>query len=592
MSASPIISIPGFRNPVSDVEILPHGDPTLPAGPDLLEMANESLGYLARNPLPEHGYQCRFSFFLLNCPPFIDQGRTREWLDPIAIGDTESRNDIAFNQMREICGSVSGIEPQRRVHERLVGYLREGEGAMGDDTCWVVPYCGSPDHDGTYSMAWTTGKLLYSEVDLFRQTGDPSHIERARRIFHGIRRMASWDTGRAFYPGGWRPWREDRYARGYEGHYPHVIGPVLHYWQTTGEPEALEFALAMAEGIVSDLQPLHHHQPDGSLRGHNHVQMHSVRMMAELGAVTRNWRYLDWAKKAYEYYAANQLDTGWLPEILDLADHNNHSETCLTADMMEIEVWLATAGWPNYWDRVDRTVRNYLVPAQFHLTTGFESLWRDVNGDKSPAEIEQGLHILRQVEGGFLSGLTPNDRVFAVPDGLSHAGMVEYGNTRLVLDMMGCCPPEGMRMLYLAWKNIVVRTDAGVMVNLAFDHQSDVASIVSDMPAKGRIQVTVHAADTYWIRPPAWSPRIEVKAFRNGEQEEVTWGGPAHQYIRLADVHPDEELEVTWPLVRFRQRATARFYDRSKEEIFVYQWTGSIATDVEPGGRWLPLYTR
>ena len=275
-------SVPGFRGPVSDLEVLPDGDPTLPAGPDLLAMADEALGYLARNPLPEHGYQCRFSFFLLNCPPFIDQGRTRELLDPIAIGDTESRNDIAFNQMREMCGSNLGLEPQHRVHERLVGYLRNGKGAMGDDTCWVVPYCGSSDHDGTYSLSWTTGKLLYSEVDLFRQTGDPSHLELARRIFHGIRRMASWDTGRAFYPRGWQPWREDRYARGYEGHYPHVIGPVLHYWRTTGDPEALEFVLAMAEGMVADLQPVHHHQPDGSVRGHNHVQMHSVRMMAEL----------------------------------------------------------------------------------------------------------------------------------------------------------------------------------------------------------------------------------------------------------------------------------------------------------------------
>ena len=127
------------------------------------------------------------------------------------------------------------------------------------------------------------------------------------------------------------------------------------------------------------------------------------------------------------------LTRGWLPETAGQPDHNNHTEMCLVGDMIEIEVWLAQSGWPSYWDRVDRTIRNIIVPGQFTLTPTMEAMWREVNKGKSPAETDRCIQLLKDVEGGFLSGLTPNDRIFAVNPKGSHAGAVVYRGRRLFL---------------------------------------------------------------------------------------------------------------------------------------------------------------
>ncbi|MCL4545804.1 MAG: hypothetical protein M1118_14650, partial [Chloroflexi bacterium] len=335
----------------------------------------------------------------------------------------------------------------------------------------------------------------------------------------------------------------------------------------------------------------HRHQPDGHVDGHNHVQMHAIRGVAQLGAVTRHWRALDWAKIAYAYFHATSFDTGWLPEIVGCPDHCNHSETCLTADMLEVEVWLARAGRPRYWDRVDRTIRNSIVPAQFALTPAIEAFWRAVNHDRSPAELTEGLHTLHELEGGFLSALTPNDRVFAVPPGGQHFGAVGYRDRQLVLDMMGCCPPEGMRALYLAWANTVQPSVQGVLVNLAFDHDGPHATVRTEMPRLGRLQVTPKVAANFLLRPPSWTPRAQVQAWRNGRAVEATWGGPAHDYLVFAAARPGELLELSWPLVAFTQHVTYRPAYATQDDHYVYRWAGSTVVAVDPPGDWLPLFS-
>lgn len=580
--------IPGYRGDIDDVRLLPSGEGSLPAGPQFRTMAEHALGYLTRNPVPAREYQSRFSFFLLNCPPFLPQSAASPTLlDPIAVGDTESRNDIAFNQMREMTGSSLGLEAQEAVHRRLVGYLR------ADNLCWAVPFCMSPDCDGPWAMIWTTAKLLQSEAALYRTTRDAEHRERARRIAGGLRGVASWETGRAFFPGGVAPIRAGAVARGYEGHYPTVIGPLLDYGTVCADPSALTLAEAIAEGWLSDLQPGHRHKPDGRVEGHDHMLMHAIRGVAQLGAMTANWRALDWAKAVYDHFHANSFDTGWLPEIVCIpgnTDHSNHSETCLVADMLEVEVWLALAGRPRYWDRVDRTIRNYVVPAQFSLTPAVEAFWCAVNRHRSPAEIEGGLRMLRELEGGFLSALTPNDRVFAVHPGGSHFGAVGFDERQLVLDMMGCCPPEGMRALYLAWANTVQMSAQGVLVNLALDHEGPHATVRTEMPRGGRLQATPKVDADFLLRPPSWTPRGQVQAWRNGREVAPLWGGPAYDYLRFLGARPGELLEITWPLVEFTQRVSYRPAYAEQADPYVYRWVGSTVVAVEPRGRWLPLW--
>jgi len=608
-------TIPGYRGEISQVRLVPESEASLPTGPDLTDMARRALGYLCRNPDPQHHHDARFTFLPHRCPPFAPEVTagllTGEWqsryeraphVDPVAIGDTESRNDIACNLMREMAGFEDGREVQEIVHRRLVGYVRSGDGRLGDDLCWTPPYSLFADvEDVPHAMVWTTAMLLHSEADLYRLTGDDAHRRLARRLFDGLRRVAEGDTGRAFFPHGVAPFRDGVAVPGaFPGHYPNAVAPLVQYWQSCGDAESLAFAGAMAEGFVADLQPGHLHKEDGHVHGHSHLQMHAIRGVAQLGALTRDWHLLDWASRAYGFCYEASLDTGWIPEHHWDADHRSHSETCLVADLLETEVWLARAGQPDLWDRVDRTVRNYLVPAQFAVTPSFEAFWRALNSGRSATELAAGLAQLHQLEGGFLGGMTPNDWVADAPADRPHHGMVPFEDRQVMVEMPGCCPPSAMRALHLAWANTLTASPEGIMVNLAFDRDAPEAEVTSGLPQCGRLGVVAKVNSDFWLRPPSWAPRSQVRAWRGGREIDPCWGGPALAYVSFPAAGPGEELTLGWPLVQFAQRLTQRFMEDSEQEhgrfvqgdTYTFHWAGSTVTAIEPEGRWLPWCPR
>jgi hypothetical protein len=271
---------------------------------------------------------------------------------------------------------------------------------------------------------------------------------------------------------------------------------------------------------------------------------------------------------------------------------------CHVADLLETEVCFAQAGRPELWDRVERTVRNQLVPAQFDVTPDMERLWREINSDRSGEDLEAGLAGLRELEGGFLASFSPNDRLLASIPGATHHGAREFQGRMVWMDMAGCCAPSGMRALHAAWSNTVRRTPLGVTVNLALDHDGPVALVRSEVPRRGRLEVEPRVASDFLLRPPSWAPRSEVKAQRNGRPAETRWGGPAYAFVIFPAARPGEILALEWPLLRFKQRITQRYMENSEDEIgifregntYTYHWTGNFAAAVEPRGGWLPLY--
>jgi len=289
-------------------------------------MANLGLHYLANNPLPERDYQTRFSLYLLNQPilvPIVPP--TKDLVDPVTLGDTESRMDTAYILMREMTGSTAGQAAQDGVRRRIMRYLRD------DGLCWL---------NTEYASSWTTGILLYSLAHQYRLTRDESVHNLGSKVLAGLKIMATWDTGRAFYARGAQAWSPEGTVPDYfPGHYPFVVEPVLTWYEATGDEEAFDFGLAMAEGMVRDLQPHQLHRSDGFVGGHSHLQMHAVSGVAHLGALTRDPRHIEWARKAYELIRVRGVETGWVPEQNDLGFnkeylyHTLHCETCLVCDM-------------------------------------------------------------------------------------------------------------------------------------------------------------------------------------------------------------------------------------------------------------------
>jgi len=260
------------------------------------------------------------------------------------------------------------------------------------------------------------------------------------------------------------------------------------------------------------------------------------------------------------------------------------SETCATSDMISVASWIAQAGFPEYWDHVERALRNYLRPQQFFVTPEYEALYRKLNADKSENEIEAGLTRMRQLQGAVLGGPGPNDWINWVA---SAKQCGPYATPYGCMSMFGCCAPEGMRALYTVWSGIVNQKPGEIYVNMTLNRTSSVADVVSGLPDQGRVDVTAHKRGAYYVRPPAWAPRESIRIARGGVEAKTEWAGDGLAYLRFANVKPGETLTVSYPLVNFRQ--TWGNWPSRPDLKLTISWQGNSVTDMQPRGKGLPI---
>ncbi len=555
----------GFRGEISRLEMiepgsapesLPSASEARPGGLSLERMAQEAMHYLIHNPLADHHYECRFDIDLLKSPPSMGPG-TR---DPhITFGDTEARMALAFMDLREMTGNREGREVEDAIRRRVLGYIRD------DGLCWLPPYainCNLSDREACANN-WTTDKAVSMLVESYLRDREPGDLARARKLIAGLRGLASWKGGRAYYPGGLGGWRDGAWMfTGCSDFYPCILDPIVGYLEATRDPEALAFAEAFAEGMIAGLQEnlgKNRIREDGSFGGANcHLHMRAVLGVARLGVLTKNPRYLEWARKVYDWLMTQGTDWGWFPE----SPGSRNSETCATGDMVALAACLAKAGHAGYWDDAERFVRNYCHEAQFFLTPEYESLYREKHPDRS--ESEAGLKHARDFQGGFVARLTP-------------ASLTMGEN----MSMMGCCPPEAMRALAVVWRNAVTETKDGVFVNLGFDRDAPQARVVSFAPSTGRLTVVAKKAAAFFLRPPSWAARDRIRAFRGRAKIETEWTG---NYVKFANAEPGHELTIVYPLPSFRQTVTVGGAD------YTYDWLGNAVIGVDPPGSGLPLF--
>jgi hypothetical protein len=543
-------------------------------------MAAWALRHLIHNPRPALNYEPVFFIRPLHVPP------TPEGHDSIVPGDTDCRMDWEFIFMRDITGSREGLDVENGLRQRILGYVGQ------DYLAWQTPgarmegavYKGADVPEEREAWPWSTSKIIRSLSETYVRTGDAGSKELAGKMFVALRQLASWDSGRAYFAGS--AWRSGKWI--VDGGTPTAaLEPIVRYWEATGNPEALEFSTSLAEGIIAspELQPRGTYiLPTGEFHGHMHSTLHSVWGVAHLGAVRGNMRFVEWAKRVYDYAGQFGTGTGWMSAALWDEPVRELSETCATSDMVSLASWIAQAGFPDYWDDVERTFRNYLRPLQFFITPRYEALYRELNRGKPEEEIRAGLARMRDLQGAMWGGPAPNDSINWVA---SPKQCGPYNTPYGCAAMFGCCVGEGMRALYTVWSNIVTANPQGVFVNLALNRDSEWARVISSMPQHGRIDVIAHQPGDYFLRPPAWAPRAQVRVARGWQEVAFEWAGPAMAYVHLKGVKQGEVLTLVYPLVSFKQ-VVAIWPTRPDLKLTIL-WKGNAVVDMEPKGKGLPV---
>jgi len=214
---------------------------------------------------------------------------------------------------------------------------------------------------------------------------------------------------------------------------------------------------------------------------------------------------------------------------------------------------------------------------------------------------------LRKIEGGFVAQSTFNDWV-GYPENVGQSGLYANG-----IQMMGCCPPEGMHALWEAYLGVVQQHDGAVWVNMNLHRDHAAAKVTAYRPEVGRMDVQAKTPGRYMLRPPAWTDRKEVRVIRtpsvsagskrgqtpisNGEiglsphfsGPRFSWAGPQNAYVQVDNVAAGDMLTLTWPVPKFTQ-VFQPVSVPGRSDKFTISWCGNEVLDVSPAAKYLPMF--
>lgn len=548
---------------------------------DLKVMAQWAMNYLARTPRPEFEWEPVFQCHPLKCPP-VPAGR-----DVVVPCDTDARMEWEWYFMREITGSDGARAVEKAFHERMRGFIQPDGTVLAPPGCYDENQIDAvfEKEDYTYHV-WGATKILKSLSEEFVRTGNPEAKVLARKVMLRLRSLANWSgepgKGAAWFPGGMAALHQDGtlLETAWILNPAPVVEPLLTYYQATGDVEALAFARAYADGIMEGRQPGGlRFKPDGRFNeplGHSHAVMHSVWGISHLGLVTREPRYVEFARRAWDWMLSRGTGTGWFPAMPDSCN-----ETCCVSDMISCACLFGQAGHTEYYDYAERYLRNYISNLQFVVDEGFEKYYRRLHASADPKAVEQGLVELRKFQGGIVGGSGLNDFENDLLGGVSG------------FEMFGCCAPEGMRAIHTVWSDTMVHrpagpsTEAGIYVNMNFSRSSPWGEVVSFFPDEGRLTVKASVTDTFFLRPGHWVPKASVRAFRGTQAIKVDWQG---DYVRF-EAEAGQELTLTFPLLAFSHRAEGLWPQANPGLAMDFEWLGNMVVSVNPAPQKTPLFT-
>jgi len=356
---------------------------------------------------------------------------------------------------------------------------------------------------------------------------------------------------------GWKP--EKWTGRGEEAvRNAMMVGPLAELYLRTRDEEALDLACGLLNHVLYESRLV-------TWEGHYNSHVHSVVWIAagaaKLARITGNLQYGLIAKGIYDHTLARCSSFGWVPEYIGWhAANDEHCETCCIRDMVECGLELAKLGHVEYYDVVDRFVRNHLMESQ--ITKADE-----VEVDNSRADVPDCTwrDLARRVIGGFSGGSMPNS--------------ISLTKFRSVA---GCCISTAPQAIWMYWQETLRRDGDLTRIRFLYDGEWPELTVATEYPQVGRVALSIRQGGTYAVLAPAWwGARIALR--RNGVAEPVLWQDPHH--LRLAAKAGDRiEIEHAFPVETRTETVAGTVYE--------VEWRGNTVVELFPGGEPLALYQR
>ncbi len=491
--------------------------------------------------------------------------------------------------VRLMSGSDYNLEIQRNMLRAMVRNIH-------DDGLYYSPTTRRPwSHDSAasaggapplpFANVYGNARFLLAMMALTHVDGDSAWDPRMKGIADGLTRIAIDKGEYAFYPvgkgvgetyswttEGWRDTAEPTDGDfGVPMYYSGVIRALTAWSRLTGNRQALSTAGKLAQFVrrpfvwtpATAIEATQDASGRGHCRGHFHAHAAALRGLLAYAMAVEDADLLRFVNDGYQWLCNFSLPRlGWFPENLK---SGQHCETCCTADMIPLAIRLSDAGVGDYWDDVDRAVRNQLVEQQLTNAKYLEEL--SARAPK-PAVTRAGMCTDRVIErniGGFVG----------------HGELTFLPKTWI----MHCCTGNATPALYYAWESIVRGQGETATVNLLLNRESPWLRVESWLPYEGRVRIVNHKARRVRIRVPLWVNPAQVQCQLAGRPVVPERFG---RYLGFENLSPGDVVTLELPL----QNRVERFSFNGQE--FAAELRGNTVVDLTPRqqGDGYPIYER
>jgi len=282
----------------------------------------------------------------------------------------------------------------------------------------------------------------------------------------------------------------------------------------------------------------------------------------EYAAAVRDQELLEWVRSSYEWARTQGAPlVGYCPEY---TVHNwPRCETCPVADLIGIAIKLSTAGVGDYWDDVDRCVRNQFAENQLTETEWVYRMAEDM--PKKPVVYSE----------------TADRAVERNVGGFGYPGVNQWGTQRA-----SCCTGNSSRALYYIWEHIVQQDKGQLSVNLLLNRASKWADVHSYIPYEGRVDLHIkQSCESVRVRVPEWvesnSPQVACKI--NGVSRQFNWEG---RYVNAGAGREGETLVMTFPI---GERTGKEKMGGAHYSVVI---RGTTVVSIDPPGKYGAFYQR
>jgi len=579
--------IPDFAVPAYDGD---RYEAMVPDTLDLQERAALAIAGMTEPTDPLADYEVYFFAYVLANPPMMqhsfDYHCTNKFMEAMPLLrmiSGSSLDEQVDRRWMEVALHQQGTDGLLYVPVRGRPWAYLGVERLIPEHAWGLDHFISPCHCGRMLSALTLYHLR-DKGSIWRNA--------AERLVDGLSALAV-DAGQYAYFGPHYYWAERGCTVDPATKSPHngleTRGAILgltHVYRELGYEPAIQLAGKLVHYVLDVCQGF---DSEGRFNGrlgsvsssgaasamHFHLHAYTLGALLEYALVTDDDALVELVRKGYEY-GKSQGDTvlGYFPEFVN-SERLEHSETCEVADMIALGVKLSEAGVGDYWDDVDRWVRNMFAEAQLRHTDWIDRLHLAAAGETREMDV-----LPSQVDPRYQT----TDRVAERNRG-SFAGWPRANDwySGQGMGVMHCCTGNAARAIHYVWDRILWRQGDKLEVNLLLNRASPWADIDGHIPYTGQVDIRIKQESDLSVRIPEWVKPDEVRCTVNGQDRAPRWD---RRYAIVGQVKPGATVVLEFPI----NEHTEMVYVQKERYTLVRK--GNEVVSIEPAGRYYPLYQR